>query len=298
MAMNVKLRQLAYFKAVVDHGTIAAAAQALHVAQPPLSKQIRQLEAEWGVALFERINHRLHLREEGRYLYSRACDLLQMADDVDERMRALAQGRAGEVRVGTTAAGIEPVARAIGRINAESDPPRYVCWEGEPHALQVMVEQRRLDLAVVPRPVEIEGLSARTLAPLTYVALAAPERALAPSCELDEIARHPLLLLHRRSRSGSYERILDAFYARALTPKVVAECSDVSILHALVRRDIGIALVAVNANEPREFDNTSIRAHAVRDMPDSAAELVLIHKSQIPPSAVMERFITALQSPV
>ena len=54
MRWDVNLRQLTYFQAVIEHGSLAAASEALGVAQPNLSVAIRQLEAAWGVALFDR----------------------------------------------------------------------------------------------------------------------------------------------------------------------------------------------------------------------------------------------------
>ncbi|MES1928949.1 transcriptional regulator [Salinisphaera dokdonensis CL-ES53] len=292
--MEMKLRPLRYFKAVVEHGTIAAAAEALHVAQPPLSKQIRQLEADWDVALFERINHRLHLRDEGRFLYAHACELLQLADDIDTRMQALSKGVAGQIRVGTTAAGVEPVARTIAALNRDYPDIRFVCWQGEPHALQTMVDCRTLDLAVVPRPIETPGLVSRHLTPLRYVALARPDSGLEDPVDLAKLADCPLLLLHRNSRFGSFERVLDAFYARGLTPSVVSECSDVPILHALVRRGVGVALIAVNPSEDEASADAGLRRHGVSGLPDPNAELVVIHKADIQRSMVVERFCALL----
>ncbi|GAB3677180.1 LysR family transcriptional regulator [Salinisphaera aquimarina] len=292
--MDVKLRPLRYFKAVVEHGTIAAAAQALHVAQPPLSKQIRQLEAEWGVELFERINHRLHLREEGRYLYVHACELLQLADDIDARMQALAAGTSGPIRVGTTAGGIEPVARAIARLNADHADLRFVCWQGEPHTLQAMVDSRTLDVAVVPRPIETPGLQAQALAPLHYVALAPRDSGLDGRVDLATLAQRPLILLHRNSRFGSFERLLDAFYVQGLTPEVVAECSDVPILHALVREGLGVALIAENAAENTALADPQLQRHPITDLAPIDAELVLIRKADVEPGAAVRRFCEQL----
>lgn len=290
--MDVKLRQLRYFKAVVEHGTIAAAAEALHIAQPPLSRCIRELEADWGVALFERVNRRLQLREEGRFLYARACELLELAGDIDAQMQQLAGGEAGRVRVGTTANGIEAVAAAVERLGRQRPALRFVCWHGEPLGLQRMVDERRLDVAVVPRPLETPGLSAQPLAKLHYVALAPPDSGLDAEVGLAELAERPLLLLHRASRSGSFERLIDAFQARALAPRIVAECSDATVLHALARRGVGVGMLAVS--DGASVPVPGLRRHRVRDVVDDHAQLLLVRKQDSAPSAAVRDFCAQL----
>ena len=68
----MELRQLKYFIAVVEEGTVSGAARALHMSQPPLTAQMHALEAELGCALFEHAGRRLRITEAGRALYARA----------------------------------------------------------------------------------------------------------------------------------------------------------------------------------------------------------------------------------
>ena len=74
------LKQLLYFKTVVEEGTISAAAKKLNLSQPPLSQQIKQLESELGVTLMERGARKITLNEAGRVLYEKGCTLLTLAE--------------------------------------------------------------------------------------------------------------------------------------------------------------------------------------------------------------------------
>ena len=76
--MDVK--QLEYFRAIVDAGTISGAARVLHMTQPPLSYQVKMLEEELQVQLFLRGTKKITLTEAGKTLYDRAGSLLTMAD--------------------------------------------------------------------------------------------------------------------------------------------------------------------------------------------------------------------------
>lgn len=102
-APNMDIREMQYFLAVVREGTISAAAKALHVAQPSLSRQMKELEEELGVTLFVRGNRKITLTEEGMVLRKRAEEmvlLLQMAEDeisqVKDRVSGWVRIGAGE----------------------------------------------------------------------------------------------------------------------------------------------------------------------------------------------------------
>ena len=76
----MEMKQLQYFRAIVDAGTISGAAKALHMTQPPLSYQIKMLEEELQVQLFFRGTKKITLTEAGKVLYARAGSLLKMTD--------------------------------------------------------------------------------------------------------------------------------------------------------------------------------------------------------------------------
>src|SRR3954463_9629798 len=100
-AMN--LRQLRYVVATADHGTMTAAAQALFVAQPALSRAIRELERELGIELFARAGRGVALTESGEQIVRYARDALQAVDAIEAFSAAPAGGRPGELRGGSTA---------------------------------------------------------------------------------------------------------------------------------------------------------------------------------------------------
>src|SRR5919205_1933011 len=95
------LQQLTYFVAAAEHGSFSAAADALHMAQPSLSEQIRRLEAELGVSLFARTGRRLELTEAGRLLVPHAERTLDAAREASESVREVRDVRGGTVAFGT-----------------------------------------------------------------------------------------------------------------------------------------------------------------------------------------------------
>lgn len=98
--MVVNFRQLTYFLTVAQTGQITAAAQQLHIAQPPLSYQIKQLETELGVTLFNRSVNGVTLTPAGQLLQDYAQQLLDLRAQADSQVKALGQGLAGTLAVG------------------------------------------------------------------------------------------------------------------------------------------------------------------------------------------------------
>lgn len=96
------LKQLSHFRVVADCGSFRAAAAELNLTQPPLSRQIRQLEDALGADLFDRSEKRIALTPEGHYLYRHGLQLLQHADSLTAGFRAFARGESGELRIGLT----------------------------------------------------------------------------------------------------------------------------------------------------------------------------------------------------
>ena len=101
MAGAMTLQQLTYFLAAVEHGTFSAAAEAMDIAQPSLSEQIRRLENELGVPLFIRTNRRLVLTEAAHLLLPRAQRTLEAANDAAECVRGVRTLTGGTVAFGT-----------------------------------------------------------------------------------------------------------------------------------------------------------------------------------------------------
>ena len=94
------IRTMQYYLAVVREGTISAAAEALHVAQPSLSRQMKDLEEELGAALFVRGNRKITLTEEGMVLRKRAEEMVRLMQRTEEEISQVKNHVSGSVRIG------------------------------------------------------------------------------------------------------------------------------------------------------------------------------------------------------
>lgn len=117
----MELRHLRYFVAVAEEENVTRAAERLHVSQPPLSRQIRDLEQELGIALFERSAKSVRLTEAGRLFLNEARAVLQRADEAARAVKAIGSGAGGELHVGfAPSLAVDILPRALRQFQSEA----------------------------------------------------------------------------------------------------------------------------------------------------------------------------------
>ncbi|GBG00885.1 LysR family transcriptional regulator [Azospira sp. I13] len=239
------LKRMHYFCTIAEQGQISRAARLLHMAQPPLSQRLKELEEELGAALFHRRGRSLELTEAGQLFYRRARDILRAVEVSREEVVRLSSQAAPAFRIG-----LSPTCRApwLARFDALQAlfPERQLgLVVGDSSYLERLLDAGQLDVAFMQPPLLPENFTIHRL--LTSPTVAVAPRGLLPddctALTLDELARHALLLLRRSVGVGSYERLLHLFQEASLTPHVALYSSDASLLWELL--DQGFAGLAI-----------------------------------------------------
>ncbi len=237
------LQHLRYFVAVADAGSMARAAERLHVSQPTLSRQIHELERDLAVRLFDRIGRRIVLSTDGREMLARSRHLLAEAESLRERGHALGGGKAGVLRVGATPQFIESampnVLRLYRRQHAEVEI-RLV--EGGGDQLSRGVEQGELHLGVPVLRVA-EPLESVFLYPLRVVAVMSRRHPLASRRVLtvSDLRSETLLMLAPGFQTR--QMFESACSAARAEPRVLLESQSPQTLIALAAAGHGVAIV-------------------------------------------------------
>jgi DNA-binding transcriptional LysR family regulator len=242
------MRRLRYFVVVAEESSFSRAAERLHMAQPPLSHNIRQLEQELGVLLFERSNRGVWLTEAGELLLE---DVRRMFAQLDQTV--LAVQRVGQGQVGRLTLGFVPSS------SNEALPPLLHAFrerfpgvelflrEMRPDHVVQQLHERQIDVGFVYLPLEdpslnIEGI---TREPLVLALPEAHPLTSEDQVELGALAEEPFVLPARYQRMpGLYVRVTEACRRSGFTPNAVQK--DVWLMQTivgLVAAGIGVALV-------------------------------------------------------
>ena len=153
----MELRVLKYFIAVAREESMTRAADVLHVTQPTLSKQLKDLEDELGKKLFIRTNYAIKLTQEGELLYKRALDIVSLANETEEELKAMKEATGGNVNIGAAETdSIKYLARLIKQLQEECPGIQVSIYSGDSESVEYKLDKGQLDFAIVVRDFNLE----------------------------------------------------------------------------------------------------------------------------------------------
>lgn len=152
----MELRVLRYFLEVARRGNVTRAAEHLHVSQPTLSRQLKDLEEELGKKLFIRSNYSVKLTDEGKLLRTRAEDILDMVDKTTDEFKALDEISGGDIHIGCAESdGIKYLIRAAKALQDKYPRIRYHIYSGGTDSVNERLDKGLLDFAVIVQEVDL-----------------------------------------------------------------------------------------------------------------------------------------------
>jgi DNA-binding transcriptional LysR family regulator len=244
----MELRHLRYFIAAAETENVSRAALKLHVSQPALSRQIRDLEEELGFSLFERSAKSVRLTEAGKTFLAEARAVLERADQAVNSARAVATGTRGELHIGYAPS---PTVRII--------PATLRAFQGQMPNVRVRlhdlstaemlagVREGELHVAFLVRPnrAMLRGLHFEELTRDTMCLAVSPSHTLARlrSATLTQVAREPLVVFSRKDYPEYHEYLETLFASIKAKPISVEEHDSAASLIAAVESGQGVAVV-------------------------------------------------------
>ncbi|MGV9797256.1 LysR substrate-binding domain-containing protein [Mycobacterium sp. NPDC003449] len=243
----MELRHLRYFRAVGEELHFGRAAERLHIAQPPLSQQIRQLERELGVSLLTRTTRSVELTAAGRAYLDRAVEILDAVDDAGAQARRIAGGTEGRLSIGCVGSATYSLLPALVRALGESLPGVEVSVHGEMLAPAQLDALRSgdVDLALLRPPVNQDGILAEVVRRDRLLAALPAGHRLADTAEVAvEDLRDEDFVVHAGHGRSVMSSLVAAICAEAgYAPRIRQEVSETSTLVTLVAAGLGVAIV-------------------------------------------------------
>lgn len=258
------IKQLRYFLTIAEEGQITRAAKRLHMAQPPLSQQLKLLEQELGVQLVERMGRTLRLTEAGLNLRVRAEQIIGLVESTVSEIAEHHKGIRGTISIGTVAStGVTLLPERIRTFHQSYPMVYFQLWEGDTHRITELLESRVIEVGIVRLP--IDNLKKYNMLQLpTEPVMAAIGPAWSAGGDnspirLSELANLPILLLRRQHGTFIYEQFLEACRQSGFEPNVLCESSDIMTLLALAEAGVGITIVPKSAINLRASTSLKFR---------------------------------------
>jgi len=244
----MELRHLRYFVAVAEAENVSRAALKLHVSQPGLSRQIRDLEDEIGFQLFERSAKSLRLTAAGKVFLTEAQAVLQHADEAVKKARAVAGGTGGEINVGyAPSLTVQILPAALRKFQEQFPHVRVALHDLSTEEMLAQLGEKKLQVALTVRPPArlLRGLRCADLARYEMCVALAPQHPFAKLkfVSLEQISREPLIAYSRKDYPEYHEQLEKLFAPFGRKPRLAGEHDGITSLIADVEVGRGFALV-------------------------------------------------------
>ncbi|OZA29778.1 MAG: LysR family transcriptional regulator [Hydrogenophilales bacterium 17-64-11] len=247
--MHITLRQLQVFEAAARLGGYTRAAEALHLSQPAVSMQIRQLEGQAGMPLFDQIGKKLHLTDAGRTLYSHAQSILAQVHEAQLELEEMRGVRRGQLNI-TIASTANYFAPRLLAAFCQRHPEVKVSLDvsNREHILELLHETDK-DLAIMGRPPEPSDLVAHPFMENPLVVIAAPSHPLAQASGIPLARLNQETFISREIGSGTRIAV-ERFFEEAGTRLTTAmEMSSNEAIKQAVQAGLGLGVVSVHTLE-------------------------------------------------
>ena len=263
----MELRQLRYFVTVADCGSVTEAARVLHMSQPPLSIQLRQLEQEVGCTLLDRTTRHLELTDAGQTLYRRARTVLEQCESARRELRDVQAGAAGTLRLGVVSSVCPALLPALlAAFSAAYPAIRIELTEGDTYRLLDKLRSDQVEAALIRTPFRDAQVQTLPLGQEPLCLVGTPEQLAGLPVQVTPVllAGRPLILYRR------WEALIrDALTQADVPARVICLADDARTAVSLAMAGIGIAVaprgaaVGLPPAQVRELDVPALRSDIV-----------------------------------
>lgn len=290
----MEFRQLKYFIAVAEELNIGRAATRLHISQPPLTRQMQQLEEELGAQLFLRTPRGVELTQAGETLLRDAVNIRDLMQQASERTAQAGRGKLGRMDIGIFGSGILDVIPKVLHAFRASYPEVQIMLHTMTKKEQIEALRQRRIVAGFNRMLAPLPDIASELVSMESVMVAVNEThplAAKPAIRLSELQGQPLILFPSGARPSFIDKIWALCAGEGFEPTVSQEVGDAPTSVALVAAGFGLSLV------PESASGLSVPGVVYRPLdhaPDAVVDLSCIYRSD-DNSPILQAFLEVIR---
>lgn len=289
------LRQLKYFIAVAQELNIGRAATSLNISQPPLTRQIQQLEEEIGVQLFIRTPKGVELTQAGEMLLNDAVNIRSLVEQAIERTQRAGQGKFGRLDVGVFGSGIlQAIPRLLMSFSTAYPGVNIVLHAmGKTEQIEAL-RQRRITVGFNRMLTPLSDITSEVVITESLVVAVNSQHPLAKeqSIALKDLAGQPLVLFPNSGRPNFIDKVMELCQREGFVPEVAQEVGDAVTSIALVASGFGHCLVPESATA---FKLPGVVYVPLKNAPHAIVDLSCMYRKD-DKSPILDAFLEVVRS--
>ena len=280
----MELRHLRYFVTLAEELHFGRAADRLHIAQPPLSQQIRQLETELGFQLFHRTKRSVRLTEAGQVFLVEAQQILKQLERAIQLGRQTSRGELGQLAIGfvsSTAYNVLP--DALRQFRARVPGVKLELHELTTDQQLQWLQEGRIDVGFLRPPIDSDRFDTEIIfqEPLVVALPEGHPLASQPAVLMRSLANQPFVMFPRHLASGLYDAIISLCQQAGFSPNVAQEAIQMQTIVSLVAAEMGVAIVPASL---QNLQRTGVVYKAVREPTPTVAIALIWRRQDISPT--------------
>ena len=258
----MELRHLRYVVTLAETRHFGRAAEHMHLSQPPLSHQIRQLEEELRITLFHRTKRQVQLTEAGRMFVQEARVILAQASHAANLASRVTQGEVGQLTIGVAGPADAPIFIRILRTFSQKHPKVRIVLRNISSLDQTQaIKEGRLHVGFVAMPVDDAGLATETVMRQPIMIALPPDHPLSTyeRIPLKALSGEPQIMFARSNAPRFFDAVLAACREAGFSMNIAHEVDNLYTAYALVAAGLGVCLVPAGAQDTHSTSSMVLR---------------------------------------
>lgn len=257
MNYQIELRHLLYFKVLAEELHFRKAAERLFIAQPGLSRQIKQLEENYRVTLLERNKRHVSLTEAGNYLFDEVKELFRHLDQIETQLQSLANGRISTLKLGFIGSAVQTILPQLLIDLKQKQPDIELSLHELANETQLdLIQKKELDFGFVrlsDTPIGLHSLPIYT----EHFSLVLPKNhplLKQKKPNLYELKNESFILFSKNYSHSYYDLVMSIFRDHQFTPKVTLRTVNALTIFNMVAQGLGVAIVPASLKNGYQVD--------------------------------------------
>ncbi len=266
----METRLLKYFSVLAEELHFGKAAKRLHISQPPLSRQIKELEEELGVRLFNRTKRNVQLTEYGKYLKQESYKLFNQIDIMKNHLELMKNGTVGQIKIGYVGDFMHSIFPDILHALKQAYPKiETILLESDTESQISALRTGFIDIGFVRTPIEVKDIIIKPIYEETFSLILSKSHPLSSrkKMPLKELAEEPYIGFSPKCPPPLSKSVMSICNKAGFSPKVIHRALQINSIVKLVENNVGYSIIPIG---PKAVFKENVKFFELKTYPERA----------------------------